>query len=109
MIPASPIAVCDAGRESSPECVAAIDASTDPFWLQDQVMGTEKTGWLGAFDMKDKISEYAVAAETTEDVAAGVAFASKHNLRVAVKNTGHDYTGRSTANESLMIWVHRIT
>jgi hypothetical protein len=109
IIPISPIAACDGAGIESPACAAALEASTDPFWLQDQVMGSEKTGWLGAFDMKDKISEYAVAAETTEDVAAGVAFASKHNLRVAVKNTGHDYTGRSTANESLMIWVHRIT
>ena len=38
---------------------------------------------------------FAVAAESYADVAAGVAFAAKHNLRVAVKGTGHDWFGRS--------------
>ena len=104
---ASPIAACDVDAAGT-QCAEALAASQDPFWLQSQVMGTEKTGWLGAFDMRDKVSEFAVAAESTEDVAAAVGFAAKNNLRLAVKGTGHDYTGRSTANESLMVWTHNI-
>ena len=30
-------------------------------------------------------------------------FASKHNLRLVVKSSGHDYLGRSTAPDSLLI------
>lgn len=37
---------------------------------------------------------------------AGVAFAKKHNLRVASKASGHDYLGRSTARASLLFWTH---
>ena len=40
-------------------------------------------------------NRYAVAAESYDDVTAGVAFASKYNLRVAIKGTGHDWFGRS--------------
>ena len=32
-------------------------------------------------------------------------FAQTHNLRVAVKSSGHDYLGRSTAKNSLLLWT----
>ena len=51
----------------------------------------------------------AVAAVlTTEDVQKSVRFARKHNLRVTVMSSGHDYNGRSTAHESLMIYLGRM-
>lgn len=37
---------------------------------------------------------------------AGIAFASQHDLRVSVKSSGHDYLGRSTARDSLLLWTH---
>ena len=36
---------------------------------------------------------------------AGASFASKHDLRVSVKSSGHDYLGRSTARNSLLLWT----
>jgi len=42
---------------------------------------------------------------TEKDVSASLSFAQKHNLKVSVKNTGHDYDGRCTAANSLMINV----
>ena len=41
---------------------------------------------------------FAVAAESFDDIVAGVAFAAKHNLRVAVKGTGHDWFGQLKRN-----------
>ncbi|KAF8904597.1 FAD-binding domain-containing protein [Mucidula mucida] len=49
---------------------------------------------------------YAVLATTSEDVQAGIAFAAAYNLRVSVKASGHDYLGRSTARNSLLISTH---
>ncbi|KAJ7472378.1 FAD-binding domain-containing protein [Mycena galericulata] len=46
---------------------------------------------------------YSVEAETVSDIQAAVKFASTHNLRLAVKSSGHDYLGRSTAPGSLLI------
>ncbi|KAI0045748.1 FAD-binding domain-containing protein [Auriscalpium vulgare] len=48
---------------------------------------------------------YAVNATSAADIQAGVKFASAHNLRVAIKATGHDYLGRSTAKGSLLLWT----
>ena len=30
----------------------------------------------------------------------------QHNLKAVVKNTGHDYLGRSTARGGFLIWTH---
>ncbi|KAJ7686120.1 hypothetical protein B0H17DRAFT_1072727 [Mycena rosella] len=46
---------------------------------------------------------YSVEAETVADIQAAVKFATKHDLRVAVKSSGHDTLGRSTAPGSLLI------
>jgi hypothetical protein len=48
--------------------------------------------------------DYFIDVRTASDVAAGLAFAQKHSVPVVVKNTGHDYKGRSSAPNSLMIW-----
>ena len=39
---------------------------------------------------------------------ANVRLARKHNIRLIEKNSGHDYIGRSSAPNSLSIWVHRV-
>ncbi|KAH7921107.1 FAD-binding domain-containing protein [Leucogyrophana mollusca] len=49
-----------------------------------------------------------VDARSVSDVQAAVKFAASHNLRVAIKNTGHDFTGRSAARNSFMIWTHHL-
>lgn len=41
-------------------------------------------------------------------IQSGVRFASKHNLKLSVKASGHDYLGRSTAKGSLLIWTHHL-
>lgn len=42
-------------------------------------------------------------------MVAAVRFAGAHNLRLVVKNTGHDYLGRSSAEGgSLLVWTHRV-
>ena len=35
-------------------------------------------------------------------------FARENNLRLVVKGGGHDYMGRSSAPDSLMIWTRRM-
>jgi hypothetical protein len=36
-------------------------------------------------------ARYAIAAEEVADIAAGISFASARNLRLTIKNTGHEY------------------
>jgi FAD/FMN-containing dehydrogenase len=35
----------------------------------------------------------------------GVRFSQDHDLRVVIKSSGHDYLGRSTARNSLLLWT----
>ncbi|KAL2834635.1 hypothetical protein BJY01DRAFT_253003 [Aspergillus pseudoustus] len=54
------------------------------------------------------VSPKFVDARSVEDVQKTVLFAQANNLRLVIKNTGHDYTGRSSAPDSLGLWTHHI-
>lgn len=45
-------------------------------------------------------------AKTKEHIKAGVDFARTNNIRLIIRNTGHDFMGRSTGFGSLAINTH---
>ncbi|KAJ4368361.1 hypothetical protein N0V83_006718 [Neocucurbitaria cava] len=51
-------------------------------------------------------SEYAVKVENVAQIQLAVNFARTLNLRLVVRNTGHDYNGRSVGKGALSIWTH---
>ncbi|KAK6858406.1 hypothetical protein PG995_006105 [Apiospora arundinis] len=51
---------------------------------------------------------YTINASTAADVTAGLEFAQKQNIRLVIKNTGHDYLGKSTGKGALGIWTHNM-
>ena len=75
----------------------------NPFWIQEQPMGLQSTGWLGAWQAA--ASTHVIAAESAGDLAVGVSFAREHQLRLVVKGAGHDYLGRNCDPDSLMLWT----
>jgi len=91
---------------SSTECDQVLINSDDEFWLTDQPSGYLHTGLFGRWNLSTRLASYAVMAESASDVSNAVIFAFKYNLRVAVKNTGHDWFTRSSAPGSLLIWTH---
>lgn len=36
-------------------------------------------------------ASYSISVSNPDDIAAGLTFARKHNIRLVVKNTGHEY------------------
>jgi hypothetical protein len=42
------------------------------------------------------------------DVQKTIAFAALRNIRLVVRNTGHDYLGRSTGAGALAVWTHHL-
>ncbi|KAL4997909.1 hypothetical protein BDV10DRAFT_201482 [Aspergillus recurvatus] len=54
------------------------------------------------------VSSKYVDARSVGDIQATLAFAEKNDLRLVIKNTGHDYTGRSSGAGSLGLWTHNI-
>ena len=83
---------------------AVLQKLRNPFWIQAQPEGLQSTGWLGAW--KAVASTWAIAAESAQDLAAGVRFAREHQLRLVVKGAGHDYLGRNCAPDFLLLWTH---
>jgi len=51
-------------------------------------------------------AEYAIMAKTTRHIKAGVDFAKDKNVRLVIRNTGHDFMGRSTGYGALVINTH---
>ncbi|KAL4955898.1 hypothetical protein BDW69DRAFT_159641 [Aspergillus filifer] len=51
---------------------------------------------------------YAVNVSSSDDVVAAIQFAQDNNIRFVIKNTGHDYLGRSTGAGALSVWTHHL-
>jgi hypothetical protein len=49
-----------------------------------------------------------VEARSAQDISKTLNLVRKHAIRVSIKNTGHDYFGRSNAANSLELWTHNM-
>ncbi|GAB1199704.1 hypothetical protein APSETT444_009061 [Aspergillus pseudonomiae] len=49
---------------------------------------------------------YSAAIDSAEQIQRTVVFAKKHNLRLTIRNTGHDGAGQSSGPDSLQIHTH---
>ncbi|KAI1662066.1 hypothetical protein F4813DRAFT_343340 [Daldinia decipiens] len=79
---------------SSPMAPFFANASCDPFTTPtDQCV-------IGAY------VQYAVKAADVADYQATLAFAAAKNIRLVIRNTGHDYFGKSTGAGGLALWTH---
>ncbi len=99
---ASPLKTC-AAAPGDPACATLFENLRNPFFIGDNVALTQTLGWTDAWTSEP--SAYAVAAETSADVAAAVNFARDRRLRLVVKGGGHSYLGGSNAADSLLVWT----
>lgn len=53
-------------------------------------------------------SSYAVEVSNVAQIQLAVNFARETNVRLVVRNTGHDYNGRSTGAGALSVWMHNL-
>jgi hypothetical protein len=51
-------------------------------------------------------AKYVIMAKTKDHIKAGVDFARDKNVRLVIRNTGHDFMGRSTGYGALVINTH---
>ncbi|KAL5351405.1 hypothetical protein ACLOAV_003264 [Pseudogymnoascus australis] len=77
-----------------------------PVWEGRSCLPTGKpsnaTCTLGAYPV------YAVNATNVAQIQLAVNFARNKRLRLVIKNTGHDYQGKSSGAASLSIWTHNL-
>ncbi|KAH9897401.1 hypothetical protein F4778DRAFT_232684 [Xylariomycetidae sp. FL2044] len=81
---------------SSPMAPFYANASCDPFTpRQAQCI-------IGAY------VRYAVRATSARDYQLTLAFAKRNNIRLVIRNTGHDYMSKSTGAGAIALWTHHI-
>ncbi|KAJ6023922.1 FAD linked oxidase N-terminal [Penicillium herquei] len=51
---------------------------------------------------------YSINVTGVSDIQAGLAFATQHDVRLTIKNTGHDLLGKSTGRGALSLWTHNL-
>jgi hypothetical protein len=76
-----------------------------PYWLNNSCSPFTAQN---ASCVLGNIASYAINVSSVGDVAAGVRFAKQNNIRLVIKNTGHDFLGRSTGQGSLSLWTHNL-
>jgi hypothetical protein len=53
-------------------------------------------------------ASYSIDVRSVAHVQLGVNFARNLNLRLTIKNTGHDYIGKSSGAGALSLWTHNL-
>ncbi|TGO19531.1 hypothetical protein BPAE_0340g00020 [Botrytis paeoniae] len=53
-------------------------------------------------------ANYLINISGPADITAGLKFANEKNVRLVIKNTGHDYSGKSTGRGALSLWTHHL-
>ncbi|RDL41343.1 Uncharacterized protein BP5553_01322 [Venustampulla echinocandica] len=51
---------------------------------------------------------YSVNVSEPMDIARTIRFATYFNIRIVIKNTGHDYSGKSSGAGAIAIWTHNM-
>ena len=78
-------------------------ASLWTYWTNETCRPTENPAepcTLGYYGV------YVIMATTREHIKAGIDFARRNNIRLIIRNTGHDFEGRSTGFGALVINTH---
>ncbi|KAJ5190949.1 FAD binding domain protein [Penicillium cinerascens] len=79
---------------SSPMASWFANFSCDPFLAPNAPCNIGSVQW------------FAVNVSTAEDVQKTIRFTRDHNIRLVIRNTGHDYLGKSTAPGAVALWTH---
>ncbi|KAI0449063.1 putative isoamyl alcohol oxidase [Xylaria acuta] len=103
---------CDALQTAYDDLITHVDWSgeiVNPYW-----QGNTCSPWTSSD--KECLLGHAVSyavnisadGDIVGDIQAGMTFAKENNIRLVVKNTGHDFLGRSTGTGALSLWMHNL-
>lgn len=122
LVAVRPVAsACHQAEYNADACKVATDLWTNSVWRSSQPGASQWENWEAWPErnqscfiespqdtpcQQGRISLYSAKVQSASDIQHAVRFAGSHNLRLVIKNTGHDFLGRSTAPESLQILTH---
>ncbi|KAK0235467.1 FAD-binding domain-containing protein [Armillaria nabsnona] len=77
------------------------------------ILDSAEPGNPAAFDPPNECSQgsvptHYIVVQTVSDVQAAFAFAKSTGINLVIKNTGHDYLGRSSGPNTLALWTHQL-
>ncbi|ETS73449.1 hypothetical protein PFICI_15054 [Pestalotiopsis fici W106-1] len=99
---------CSALREIWPFDTPHLDSPPDilaPYFQNqscDPFTPRERPCSLGNY------ASYSINVTGAAEIQAGIRFAREKNVRLTLKNTGHDILGKSTGKGSLSLWLHNL-
>jgi hypothetical protein len=113
-------APCYGGAEyDAAKCEAMSSSWTDPATHYDDPLEMMSPVYQGLTCLPPSIYDsknctlggfplYVLNATTPKHVQAGINFARTTGVRLVIRNTGHDYSGKSGGAGSLSIWTHHM-
>jgi FAD/FMN-containing dehydrogenase len=122
LVATRPIAsVCHEADFDEAACKTVKERWTDSYWRAAQPGAVQWENWeawpehhQSCYIESDesttcgqgRVSLYSAKVQTASHIQKAVDFARTYDLRLAIRNSGHDYMGRSTAPESLQIFTN---
>ncbi|KAI9753687.1 MAG: hypothetical protein M4579_005039 [Chaenotheca gracillima] len=119
-----PAAVCYPGPQMNAAACQTVDSLwTNSTYQAESPVGYDYPYWTGSSCLPvnasagekptgectiGKLPWYSIEATDPSLVVKGVNFARKNNIRLVIKNTGHDLLGRSAGYGSLNIWTYHL-
>jgi len=85
-------------------------SAENPYYLSDKINGYTNNGFYKGwgYEIKPKNVKY-IVVKNSKEISDAVLYCKDNNKKLIVKNTGHDYIGRSYPNDdSVIIWTHKM-
>jgi hypothetical protein len=109
-------AECSVVESASNSSIPRGDYFGQTYWPNWESCGTSGCGLLSSNTAETlystcsigRLATYYVDVRNTSHISAALHFAHAHNIRISIKNTGHDFFGRSMVPNSLAIWTHNL-
>lgn len=76
--------------------------------LLDDSSPTDPRAWTNFNCSQGSVSSYHIEVQTDEDVISAFAFARTTGVLLSIKNSGHDFKGRSSMQGSLALWTRNL-
>ncbi|KAK1249091.1 hypothetical protein MKX07_002607 [Trichoderma sp. CBMAI-0711] len=105
----------EAGLTSSIDIIQAFGSYHNPTFSTCMARGERCTlsangpkGIVNGTCFQGTVPDYYVDAREVQDIQRSLEFAQQYKLPITIKNTGHDYKGRSAGVNTFAIWTHNI-
>ncbi|KAJ5832243.1 hypothetical protein N7474_000554 [Penicillium riverlandense] len=113
-------AVCYPAEFNEERCKYVNASWTDPVWRAAEPGAVQWENWEAWPARNERcyiettnttcgqgsVSLYSAKVVSASQIQEAVRFARTHDIRLVIKNSGHDFLGRSSAPESLQIFTH---